>query len=266
LWKCAGITFGLGFLYLCIYDLGIARFFFTTPTHFDADLHPLFKLQIISAAVYKLPLLGLIVLLAGWILTRCHSAVFGSILILVTLAYHPLLAFGSQNAWYGEHYTSRYVHDRFVIDYIKDHSKPKPSVYWDTALRHLWFDANALSYFTWGQVGGSGFDRGNALEGKRRSLLVEPFEIVTQVQDPQNDSDFMPLVIYYGMQVPAGQKPMQYLKTLPAPTRSDLLRLCQEEGLDFVVLEFNVDNLWCASSGRYFIYDCREIRRRYPRD
>jgi hypothetical protein len=265
LWKSTALTFCLGFLYLCLENLGMIWVFITTPPDFETDMHPLKKLQVISVTLCKLPLLALVVLIIRWISTRLPSLVLGATLVLLGIVYHPLVGFGSNSEWYGDRYSTRYPHDQFVFDYIKHHSTPKPMVYWCIDIRKPWFEGNMLSYFNWVQLSGSGFDRGNAVEGKRRCLLVQPFEIATLLLNQQDDSDFVPLATYYGLAVPFGQKPLEYLKTIPPPSRSHLLRLCEEKCLDFVVLEYNVDNLWCASSGRYFIYDCGDLRRRFLR-
>jgi hypothetical protein len=46
------------------------------------------------------------------------------------------------------------------------------------------------------------------------------------------------------------------------PTEQDLFRLCDEQGLDFVVLEHRFPGLFSATDGCFFIYDCRRLRAR----
>jgi len=44
------------------------------------------------------------------------------------------------------------------------------------------------------------------------------------------------------------------------PQEDDLLRLCEEEGLDFIVLKYRIKDLYCESDGEYYIYDCEQLR------
>jgi hypothetical protein len=46
------------------------------------------------------------------------------------------------------------------------------------------------------------------------------------------------------------------------PTRADLDRLCRDEAVDYAVLQQDIDGLYAATNGRFFIYDCRRLRAR----
>lgn len=46
----------------------------------------------------------------------------------------------------------------------------------------------------------------------------------------------------------------------PPPGAPELLRLYVGEELDFIVLEIGIDELYCATDGRYYIYDCNRLR------
>ena len=44
------------------------------------------------------------------------------------------------------------------------------------------------------------------------------------------------------------------------PTTKDLLNLCQEDMLDFVVIQQCFDGLYLATDGTWYVYDCNKIR------
>jgi hypothetical protein len=143
----------------------------------------------------------------------------------------------------------------FVRQFVHEHWPERaraPSVYWPTEPNHVWFDIPAHSFFSWPQTAGVAFSRGTAMEGQRRALLVRKFEIteMRQLYDPDAFWDFC-----------SGF----YRATIdePGPTRQDLIALCKEEELDFVVLSRSFKDLAAGTNGSVFIYDCRSIRNRF---
>ena len=46
----------------------------------------------------------------------------------------------------------------------------------------------------------------------------------------------------------------------PEATLDDLAQLCQERDLDFVVLRRRFGDLYAATNGSIYIYDCRQVQ------
>jgi len=46
---------------------------------------------------------------------------------------------------------------------------------------------------------------------------------------------------------------------LPLPTQDDLVRLCQEPGLDYIAIRMNFP-LYSATNGRLFVYECYQVK------
>ena len=143
----------------------------------------------------------------------------------------------------------------FVRRFVHDHAPNgdrAPSVYWPMDPNLVWFDIPARSFYSWPQTAGVAFSRGTAVEGQRRALLVRKFEIREMRQSYDRDlfRDF-----YSGF----------YQATIhePKPTRQDLIALCREEELDFVVLPRVFKDLAAGTNGSVFVYDCRSIRNRF---
>ena len=116
----------------------------------------------------------------------------------------------------------------------------------------LWIDVKATSYFSILQTAGVMFNRPTAMEIDRRIGLVNTFEMAQQrVEEVFPDE--------------AKRHSMASLFKLdfncPAPTQADLERLCQEPGLDFVVIPQEFPGLYSASNGRVFVYECYKIGR-----
>ncbi len=117
-----------------------------------------------------------------------------------------------------------------------------PTVYWAVGrVEYLWFDLGVPSYFENTQIVGSMFSRGTAIEGRRRFHLVEPFE-----RDCYRSKG-----IFWNT-------PLEAARTEPTP--ADLRRLAGDEGLDWIVVRQGFEDLYTATNGRWFVYDCRHIR------
>lgn len=94
------------------------------------------------------------------------------------------------------------------------------------------------------------FNRGTAVEGSRRLSLVLPFELeklnLFQIGKGRKAAPV------------EGQKPEGLVRS---PGKEDLLRLCRESNLDFIVLKRAIKQLYFASDGYYYIYDCEQLRK-----
>jgi hypothetical protein len=129
-----------------------------------------------------------------------------------------------------------------------------PTVYWPLwRLDYVWFDLQADSYFAAEQLVGNVFARATAMEGERRIELVSPFEIDTARRK----------------QMLISARRQRELERLygasfkkPPPSLDDLLRLCADERLDYVVVRQAFPGWYCDHNDDWFIYDCREIRAR----
>src|SRR5262249_11805059 len=150
--------------------------------------------------------------------------------------YQSVHAFLPNSLWYGTNYSAHYPHARFVSSFLRSQSPPeggKLTVYWPTDVRYIWFSAEANSYFNWVQMSGCAFNPGTALEGRRRGGLVKPFELVYLHRLPLTDSWRGAFADFY-----------QDWYDAP-PTRGDLVQLCRDRLLDYVVLQHPIDGLYC---------------------
>jgi hypothetical protein len=225
----------------------------TRPT-FDLDLHPVQALISGSSVLYKLPLLALAAVVL-WRLTRPSGvgSRFRLACLALWLGYQAAVACMAASPGYNARYSAAYAHREQVAAWVRERARPgspPPSVFWTTDLRYIWFEAGALSWFNSVQMSGSAFNRDTALEGKRRARLARRFVV---------DS----------MRREGGQDPWWRVALLrlhearweePPPTADDLFRLAEEPGLDLIVSECRLDNLFCASDGRYYLYDCATLR------
>jgi hypothetical protein len=245
-------AFALCVLVLLAVDLYLLALGWLTPARFDLDVHPVLLLQGTGPVLYKLPLLlilvGAVGLLAQGMTWRLSAA-----LLVGALAYQAALTGLDAAPWYHRRYSPRWRHTQFVADFLRGQSatREKPlSVYWSGDLRDTWYRANVLSYFHAAQLSGCAFNRGTALEGRRRGQLVRRFEVEALRRAPIMEPWWQRA--YEGFyDVPEGEC---------TPTEDDLRALCAEPELDFVVLEDRFPGLYCAGDGRYFIYDCRQVR------
>jgi hypothetical protein len=202
-------------------------------------------LQGAGAVLYKLPLL---LVLAGGaaLLVRALGAGgrFRLALVGLWLAYQGVLTGASASAWYGGRFSAREAHTRFVADFLARASagRDRPlSVYWPTDLREVWYRARANSYFNSVQLSGCSFNRGTAVEGRRRADRVRAFEREELRRQPIPEPWWQSaLLSFHG-------------GPGPEPCADDLRRLCADEGVDFVILPRNFEGLFCASDGRLYM-------------
>ena len=128
----------------------------------------------------------------------------------------------------------------------------RPSIYCSLGRPDLlWIDVGATSYFDILQTAGVMFHRSTAVEIDRRIALVAPFEMAHQ----RDEGIFLSEVKKVGM-----ENLFKLKFDSPSPTRQDLVRLCQEPGLDYVVIPQEFPGLYSASNGRVFVYECYKVR------
>lgn len=115
----------------------------------------------------------------------------------------------------------------------------------------LWIDVGATSYFDILQTAGVMFNRATATEIDRRVLLVNKFEMARQRREE----------VFLSAERKVGMENLFKLSfTCPEPTREDLIRLCQEPGLDYVVVPHEFPGLYSATNGRIYIYECYKVK------
>jgi hypothetical protein len=120
----------------------------------------------------------------------------------------------------------------------------------------MWGELGVNGYFSRHQVLGNMFARETAADGRRRADLAGPFEIKAP-----------------GTRVFAGSRQFTpdrerahaeaWLKAQwdgPEPTRDDLIRLCQDPELDYVVLQYQYPGLYTAGNGPWYVYDAATVR------
>jgi hypothetical protein len=222
-----------------------------TPPTFEADIHPIQALRSGSAVLYKLPLLAVAAAAVWWASARLGlGRRFRLACLAAWLGYQTAVTGLGASDWYNSRYSAAYAHREFVAAYVRERGgRTPPSVFWLTDLRYVWFEAAAHSYFDPVQLSGSAFNRGTALEGKRRARLVRRFGVDALRREPVDVWWSAALLRLYD----AGWDE-------PAPTADDLFRVAEEPGLDLVVSEVRLDGLYCAADGGYYIYDCATLR------
>ncbi len=157
-----------------------------------------------------------------------------------------------------EAYRDNFQRDAVDVAFARDFLKQagfewRPaSVYWSTYhIDAIWLGLRAHSYFNTYQLAGAAFHRETALEGKRRALVVAPFEL----HRFHAQRDFM-LDVYTDTVQGLFADAMDGVK----PGLRDLERLCREDGVDFAILPMEIPGRYAASNGRVYIYDCRRVR------
>jgi hypothetical protein len=255
LWPTAQAGFVIGFALMTAYDgfvLAVLVFVRPDPA-LNLDVHPVNVLQAASRTLFQLPLLVACCFAAGRVVGTFGSPRRARVALLAAWAgYHALLFGLSLSPWYGRTFSRDYRQMEFVAYHLRqlpDVPKHGATVYWHTDMRVIWFDLGARSYCNWVQMSGCGFNRGTAIEGRRRAQLVRKFELEAVRSAPPLQPWWA--AAYRRYYAPADDGP---------PTREDLLALCRDERLDFVAVEQEFEGLSCASDGRLYLYDCRRLR------
>jgi hypothetical protein len=238
---------------LGLYDVATLAKLFSVAPSFEVDVHPVLVLHLVSKVLFKLPVLVAIACaLPHFLVLVGRGWRRVGVLAIVWVGYQGALLTIGDTDWYGRKFGAAYPHRRFVESYLDDRAREvgrAPTVYWPVELRCMWFDCGSHSYFNWAQLSGCAFSRGTAMEGKRRAMLVQNFELECVHRSASVDPAWELACRFYhfdGMVRGAGVE--------------DLRKLCEDGILDYVILEHEFDRLACATDGRYWIYDCKQLR------
>ena len=242
-------SLGVGFVTWAIY---IAVLVLT----FHSDVASLrLEQQTWRAVIERLPLLSrfllalLLVGLAGWafgwdgafrIVTLGVAAVAAW-----TACYVPTTIYDSAG------YVQFESDIRFVGDYLKQHERRHPTVYWpNERLDMVWVDLEARSYSHAYQTAGIVFSEPMAHEAARRAGLVGPFEFHRRLEESRGLTESQIAGSAWYWKVDEDHR---------TPTEADLRKLCADPALDYAVLRQKFDRLYAAENGHVYIYDCRRI-------
>lgn len=150
-----------------------------------------------------------------------------------------------------QHHTRLGAEIALVTDFIGERDGRRPSVYCSFGRSDLlWIDVRTTSYFSIIQTAGVLFNRQSAVEIQRRAEVVAKFEMAQQRAETLSPD-------------PGKEAAMSALFKVDfhcaEPTRDDLIRLCREAGLDYVVIPQKFDGLYSATNGRIFVYECYKV-------
>ncbi|MCC7086032.1 MAG: hypothetical protein IT427_13600 [Pirellulales bacterium] len=153
----------------------------------------------------------------------------------------------------------RYGDIQFVQQFLRNRpasDRRVPTVYWPSGhYEDVWMDLNANSYFSLEQSVGNVFSRATAIEGRRRADLAQPFEIDLLRHRHLPFSQRRTENIEESLHATTDAQP---------PSIDDLLHLCADQRLDFVVLRQAFPGWYAAHNANWFIYDGRTVRSRAP--
>jgi hypothetical protein len=194
----------------------------------------------------------------AWLLVRCGPELSGRTVFVVAMVGVTIqVAFFAipETEVYRDRYT-RYRGDlreiRDIINAERGPSQPLPTVYSSLGcLGYVWVDLHAKSYFDWWQAGGYMFRRDMAMEGQRRAGLVAPFEVEKYRKNKVTLNDGDKEVIGRFFKIDFDSVHLQ---------ASDLAKLCQEPGLDYLIIEQEFDGLYASKHGRLYLYRCQQVR------
>jgi hypothetical protein len=184
-----------------------------------------------------------ILLGSGW---RLRSVMLGA-----WCCYPALLLFLTNSPRYAGNFHRDYGHVPFVQSVLEPRqglqANKTLTIYFPTDMETIWFKLHANSYYNWAQMSGCAFNRGTAIEGTRRATIVRNFELANTRQWPPDWQS-------------ARENFFHMTGKLTPPTKQDLIDLCQEEIVDYVVIQQNFDGLHIATDGKWYVYDCKQIR------
>lgn len=124
----------------------------------------------------------------------------------------------------------------------------RPTIYWPTDIRNIWFGLHCPSYLHFAQMQGILFSRATAIEAARRLRNVRPFDLDKSRREPTAVANWQRLGRVYG---PLGAAPL---------SASDLLALGSDTGIDYVLLESPIVGVPATRSGPLWLYDCAKLR------
>jgi hypothetical protein len=136
----------------------------------------------------------------------------------------------------------------FLRKFVKDHDRgQRPCVYWPISRADfLWIDVKATSYFSILQTAGVMFNEQTAKEIRQRARFAGKFEM---------DRERREAVLPETWSNPAAETLFGVKFECPPPTLEDLLELCRDDNLDYVVIPQEFDGLYSATNGRLFVYE-----------
>jgi hypothetical protein len=220
-----------------------------------SELEPLHLAAAVTAMFdHGLLLLGCTVpASAVWLLSRACMRLAPA-LVLAGVAYQGLHFGLSRSESYCRTYRKDYENMRFVQEFLANApaAERTPTVYWVTDVKYLWLHLGVNCYFHLVQTPNSIFSRGEAIEGDRRAQLVAGFEIqkLRSLRVP-------------GKELMSKREWRLLLANFcargdePPPQREDLLRLCQEEGLDYIISDSFLGPGYRACNGKVYVYETR---------
>jgi hypothetical protein len=205
------------------------------------------RLQIVQKHAGPLPRLALALAAtagARWLLPRPRALAGAAVAVGVAT---PLLADAAARL---DRFTPRAADARFVRGVLAERrpAPRPPTVYWPCgAVRTIWLDLHANSYFTLAQLAGNAYARPTAVEGSRRVAIVTPFEI------DRFRRDFGPHTRLTG-------EDFGDLYNLPPPSVAEFRKLAADPAVDFLVLPTDFGDA-AATNGSVWVYDCRDLRK-----
>ena len=149
---------------------------------------------------------------------------------------------GADSAWLAQ-YDPNIPSRNYVRDYLDTHRRsPHPCIYWCGApIDWAWIDLQSTSFFHLHQLSGTIFNRGTAAEGQRRWEIVQRFETA-------DDRAAMK------------RMPRSTQSSPSLPTFADLVNICREPQVDWVILSQNFPEGHPDTNGQVYIYDAARIR------
>jgi hypothetical protein len=238
---------------MLLFNLIQLAMLFGTEPPIELELHPVLIAMHLSGTLWVLPII--IIVTCGFIaLIRVagQSLHLRFLLLGCCAAYQALLVCTPNTDWYGRHFDVRNRHVRFVDSRLASRGagRTRPfTIYWPTPLEDVWFGTGNNSFYNVAQMSGCSFNRGTAVEGYRRAALALPFEVERlRIFGPANEWMLSLRDLF------------QIKSDVHFPREEDLLRLCEAEDLDFIVLKYRIKDLYCESDRDYYIYDCEQLR------
>jgi hypothetical protein len=144
----------------------------------------------------------------------------------------------------------RTVHE--IVHRERGPGRTLPTIYCNLGcVDYVWLDLHSQSYFDWWQGGNFMFRRKMALEGQRRARVVGPFEVARFRKTESLLTAGAKEDIARFFETDFDRGPI---------CQDDLARLCQEPGLDYVVLEEHVKGVNAVTVGRVNLYSCKVVR------
>lgn len=219
-------------------------------TYYDqAELIRIF-VQIIPAAFW----IAAVLFVLRWFPTESTMRPLGWSCMVLALAM-PTFNFAIDTVPEARGRLTRYGDDvAFAREVIGAHGQKRvPAVYSSLGrAEYVWIDLHATSYYDAVQTAGVMFRRDTAVELNRRVEFVRNFEMARLRKEAMfltpNAKDLI-------------EEKYQAKFDGPAPTEEDLVRLCQQPELDFVVIPQEFPGLYSATNGRIYVYECEKVNR-----